>query len=118
MKGSTADVSRAIVTDKGKITGILEFSTQHGDVLANPAILTGAAGVMAQLAMQQAMDEITDYLKAIDAKDLDKARAAYTAAVPVIDRMADKGIIHKNKAARHKSRLNGHIKALDEAAAA
>ena len=33
-----------------------------------PAILTGAAGVMAQLAMQQAMDEITDYLKAIDAK--------------------------------------------------
>jgi len=26
--------------------------------------------------------------------------------------MADKGIIHKNKAARHKSRLNGHIKAL------
>jgi small subunit ribosomal protein S20 len=32
--------------------------------------------------------------------------------------MADKGIIHKNKAARHKSRLNGHIKALGEAAAA
>jgi small subunit ribosomal protein S20 len=32
--------------------------------------------------------------------------------------MADKGIIHKNKAARHKSRLNGHIKALSEAAAA
>jgi small subunit ribosomal protein S20 len=38
--------------------------------------------------------------------------------VPVIDRMADKGIIHKNKAARHKSRLNGHIKALSVAAAA
>jgi small subunit ribosomal protein S20 len=32
--------------------------------------------------------------------------------------MADKGIIHKNKAARHKSRLNGHIKALSVAAAA
>lgn len=40
------------------------------------------------------------------------AQAAYTAAVPVIDRMADKGIIHKNKAARHKSRLNAQIKAL------
>lgn len=40
------------------------------------------------------------------------ATAAYKAAVPVIDRMADKGIIHKNKAARHKSRLNAHIKAL------
>ncbi|NLN59024.1 MAG: 30S ribosomal protein S20, partial [Gammaproteobacteria bacterium] len=33
-------------------------------------------------------------------------------AVPVIDRMADKGIIHKNKAARHKSRLNAQVKAL------
>lgn len=40
------------------------------------------------------------------------ATTAYKLAVPVIDRMADKGIIHKNKAARHKSRLNAHIKAL------
>jgi small subunit ribosomal protein S20 len=30
----------------------------------------------------------------------------------VIDRIADKGLIHKNKAARHKSRLNSKIKAL------
>ncbi len=59
---------------------------------------------------------IKNVVKAIDEKDLDKARTAYTAAVPVIDRMADKGIIHKNNAARHKSRLNGHIKALGAAA--
>ena len=50
--------------------------------------------------------------KAIEAKDLAAAKTAYDLAVPVIDRMADKGIIHKNKAARHKSRLNGHLKAL------
>ena len=49
---------------------------------------------------------------AIEAGDVEQARAAYAAAVPVIDRMADKGIIHKNKAARHKSHLNGKIKAL------
>lgn len=49
---------------------------------------------------------------AIEAKDVEAAKAAYTAAVPVIDRMADKGIIHKNKASRHKSRLNIQIKAL------
>jgi small subunit ribosomal protein S20 len=61
---------------------------------------------------------IKNVVKAIDAKDLDVAKTAYTLAVPIIDRMADKGIIHKNKAARHKSRLNGHIKALSEAAAA
>ena len=49
---------------------------------------------------------------AIDAGDADQAKAAYAEAVPVIDRMADKGIIHKNKAARHKSRLNAAVKAL------
>jgi small subunit ribosomal protein S20 len=61
---------------------------------------------------------IKNVVKAIDAKDAEKAQAAYVLAVPVIDRMADKGIIHKNKAARHKGRLNGHIKALNQAAAA
>lgn len=55
---------------------------------------------------------IKKVLSAIEAKDLEQAKEAYTAAVPVIDRMADKGIIHKNKAARHKSRLNAKIKAL------
>lgn len=44
--------------------------------------------------------------------DYDSATAAYQAAVPVIDRMADKGILHKNKAARHKARLNAQVHAL------
>ncbi|WP_230660127.1 30S ribosomal protein S20 [Psychrobacter sp. I-STPA10] len=59
---------------------------------------------------------IRTYIKRIDAavadKDYDAATEAYKKAVPVIDRMADKGIIHKNKAARHKSRLNKAVKAL------
>ncbi len=54
-------------------------------------------------------------VSAIETGDKDQAQAAYTAAVPVIDRMADKGIIHKNKAARHKSRLNAQIKELAQA---
>jgi len=41
-----------------------------------------------------------------------EAEAAYREAVPVIDRIADKGLIHHNKAARHKSRLNERIRAL------
>jgi small subunit ribosomal protein S20 len=49
---------------------------------------------------------------AISSGDSEAAKAAYTNAVPVIDRMADKGIIHKNKAARHKSRLNAQVKSL------
>lgn len=55
---------------------------------------------------------IKKVVAAINAKDAEAAKAAYQQAVPVIDRMADKGIIHKNKAARHKSRLNSQVKAL------
>ena len=49
---------------------------------------------------------------AISSGDAAAAKAAYDSAVPVIDRMADKGILHKNKASRHKSRLNTQVKAL------
>ncbi|BCD97319.1 30S ribosomal protein S20 [Marinagarivorans cellulosilyticus] len=55
---------------------------------------------------------IKKVISAIDAGDAQAAQAALNAAVPVIDRIADKGIIHKNKAARHKSRLNAKVKAL------
>lgn len=62
---------------------------------------------------------VRTYLKkviaAIQTGDYEKATTAYNTAVPVIDRMADKGIIHKNKAARHKSRLNTAIVALKAA---
>jgi small subunit ribosomal protein S20 len=44
--------------------------------------------------------------------DKDRAVEALKAATPIIDSMARKGIIHKNKAARHKSRLNQRIRAL------
>ena len=49
---------------------------------------------------------------AVISGDAEQAKTAYDNAVPVIDRMADKGIIHKNKAARHKSRLSAQVKAL------
>ena len=52
---------------------------------------------------------------ALEAKDVDAAKTAFGEAVPVLDKMADKGLIHKNKAARHKSRLNAHIKELASA---
>ncbi len=59
---------------------------------------------------------VRTYLKridaAIEANDYEAATEAYKKAVPVIDRMADKGILHKNKAARRKSRLNKTIKGL------
>ena len=55
---------------------------------------------------------IKQVIAAVDTGDADNARAALDSAVPVIDRMANRGIIKKNKAARHKSRLNARVKAL------
>jgi len=54
---------------------------------------------------------IKKVLKALRLGDKTAADAAYKAAVPVIDRAAGKGLIHANKAARHKSRLNARLKA-------
>ena len=60
----------------------------------------------------RARTAIKKTLRAIHTGDAEAARAAFRDAVPVIDRMADKGLMHKNKAARHKSRLNARVKAL------
>ena len=49
---------------------------------------------------------------AITAGNADEARAALGRAIPVIDKMVTKGIMHKNKAARHKSRLTARVKQL------
>jgi small subunit ribosomal protein S20 len=49
---------------------------------------------------------------AIDAGDKAAATEVLQKATSVIDRIADKNIIHKNKAARHKSRLSAAIKSL------
>jgi small subunit ribosomal protein S20 len=41
-----------------------------------------------------------------------EAQAALTATIPIIDAMVNKGIIHRHKAARHKSRMNAQVNAL------
>ena len=56
--------------------------------------------------------KIKSVVTACDAGDKDAAVAAFKDAVPVIDSMINKGIVTKNKAARHKSRLNKRVKAL------
>jgi len=53
---------------------------------------------------------IKNVISAIQAKNKQEAEEAFKAAVPVIDKMVSKGIVHKNKAARHKSRLVSKIK--------
>lgn len=51
-------------------------------------------------------------LSAISAGNKDDANTAFKAAVSVIDKTSNKGLIHKNKAARYKSRLNTRIHAM------
>ncbi|MEU9832020.1 hypothetical protein AB0D67_10830 [Streptosporangium sp. NPDC048047] len=75
MKGSNPDFSRAVLMENGKIKGLLELVKTPGARLTNPAALSGVAGLMAQLAMRQAMDEVTDYLAVIDRKIDDVLRS-------------------------------------------
>lgn len=56
--------------------------------------------------------QIKNVIKAVEAGDKEAAASAYKSAVPVIDSMINKGIVTKNKAARHKSRLNKMVKNL------
>ena len=60
----------------------------------------------------EARTHIKNVLKAIEAGDKKEALSLYTKMIPVVDKVANKGIFHKNKIARHKSRLNNKIKAM------
>ncbi len=61
---------------------------------------------------------IKKVIKALNANDVAAAEAAFAVAQPLLDRFSSRGLIHRNKAARHKSRLNARIKALKTASAA
>ncbi len=64
---------------------------------------------------RQMRSRLRTALKAIraslDAKDLDGAKAELDNTVSLVDRMASKGIIHKNTAGRYKSRLSARLRA-------
>ena len=59
---------------------------------------------------------VRTYIKRVDtaiaSADSATAGTALAEAMPLIDKMVTKGILNKNKAARHKSRLNTKVKAL------
>lgn len=64
-------------------------------------------------ARSQVRTYIKNVVKAISSGDKSAAEAAYNSAVPVIDSSARKGLVHANKAARHKSRLSRHIRNME-----
>ena len=59
--------------------------------------------------MRSAIRSVT---AAIEGGNKETAQSSYKAAVPVIDALVNKQIVHRNKAARHKSRLAARIRAM------
>lgn len=72
----TPGVSHAMFGQRGSIQKWMQIETPAA-MMTNPAMLSGVAGMMAQAAMQQTMDEIIDYLATIDEK-LDSVLRAQT----------------------------------------
>ena len=65
-----------------------------------------------QSARSRLRTSIKKVVRAIHAGDREAAASAYRDAVPAVDRAAGRGLIHRNKAARHKKRLNARIRAI------
>lgn len=76
---------------------------------ARQTIVRRAHNMAARSALRTAIKNV---LIAVEAGKKDEAVSNLKVAVPVIDSMVNKGIIHRNKAARHKSQLNARVKAL------
>ncbi|MEV5497355.1 hypothetical protein AB0M50_18345 [Nonomuraea fuscirosea] len=90
MESKTPGVSHAMVGQPGSIKSWLQIAKGPGSVVPNPALLATAAAVMAQLAMQLAMNEITDYLVTIEEKVDDVLRGQKDA---VLARMIGVGFV-------------------------
>ena len=87
----------------------LMANTKSAEKRAREAIVRRAQNVAHRSKVRSAVRKVVE---AIKAGKKTEATAALKVASPVIDAMSRKGIIHKNKAARHKSRLAGQIKAI------
>jgi small subunit ribosomal protein S20 len=84
-------------------------NTKQAAKRAKKSIHQRAANQSLRTTLRSAIKKVQ---KAIVAGDQAAAQAVYRAETATIDHIADKRIIHKNKAARHKSRLAAQIKAL------
>lgn len=84
-------------------------NTKSAEKAARQAVKRRTHNVAATSKMRSAIRSVT---LAIDGGSKDDAQTSYKSAEPVIDSMVSKGMIHKNKAARHKSRLTQRIRAM------
>jgi small subunit ribosomal protein S20 len=84
-------------------------NTKSAEKAARQAEKHRARNVALRSRMRSAMRRVND---AIASGNLEEARKSYQAAVPLIDTLVNKQIVHRNQADRHKSRLAARVKAL------
>ena len=84
-------------------------NTKQAAKRAKQSVKRRGANVSLRTTLRTSIKKVT---KAIEAGDQAAAATALRTESAMLDRGARKGIIHKNKAARHKSRLAAKVKAL------
>lgn len=103
-KDGSSQVATVMGSGGSKFKDVLRFTKSGaGTMLTNPAVLAGAAGIMAQMAMQQTMEQITEYLETIDEKCDDILRAqkdAVLADVIGVGLVLDEAIIVRGEVGR------------------
>jgi small subunit ribosomal protein S20 len=97
--------------DRGRTdNGDFVANTKSAEKAAHQAEKHRARNVALRSRMRTAVRKVTT---AIAGGDKQAAQSTYREAVPVIDSLVSKQIIHRNKAARHKSRLAARIRAMN-----
>ena len=76
---------------------------------AHQAVVRNAHNAALRTRLRTAIKKVR---KAVEAGDKAAAKAVFNESMSIIDSVADKKIVHKNKASRHKSRLSAAIKAM------
>ena len=97
------------VSGEGFLNGEQVANTKSAEKAARQAEKHRARNVALRSRMRTAVRDVTS---AIAGGNKQAAQATYKEAVPVIDTLVNKQIIHRNKAARHKSRLTARIRAM------
>jgi small subunit ribosomal protein S20 len=96
-------------TGEAPENGDFVANTKSAEKAAHQAEKHRARNVALRSRMRTAVRTVN---AAISGGDKEAARTSYQTAVPVIDSLVSKQIIHRNKAARHKSRLAARIRAM------
>lgn len=85
MPTGLSGITHTVLAKSDVIKGWVKAAQEHSELISNPALFSGVAGVMTQTAIQASLQEITDYLKRIDEKLDDVLRAQTNAALAKVD---------------------------------